>query len=345
MNRREFLKLGSLFAAAMVINTNPILNAAAKLADTNPDTKVLLYIIKNRKTGKWHVKATKYTDIAKKRLSLNCWEVDTFRPLQIVDNSEATEVRNKLWKLHIGTKVPNSIIDVVSFTQGGLKAGPKTGAIWAQRFRDNDPRAIKLLQARIEGARLWQELYPEEHKAKLAKLYSGYNEWMEDMMQNHPEEWQAKIDALTSGYVQWCKDNPELKQQASHIGGMASLKKRKQDPETFLNTVSAYGKKGMRGLRKLYKENPELYAKHHKKACDAASAKATETRLANIDKLYNALPDTFTRQYAYDLAKQLKTPYNTATSILGDKTLTVKSNDRINTGGGRGSSLAIWTKL
>ena len=345
MNRREFIKLGSLFAAAMVINTNPILNAASKLADVNPDTKVLLYIIKNRKTGKWHIKATKYTDIAKKRLTLSSWEVDTFRPLQIVDNSEASEVRDKLWKLHIGTKVPNSRIDVISAAQGGLKGGPAAGATWAQRYLDNDPRAIKLQQQRIEGLRLWMELYPEEYEAKLAKLHNGYNEWMEDMMQNHPEEWQAKLDVLTSAYSQWCKDNPEIKRELGRKGGMASLKKRKQDPETFLNTVSAYGKKGMRGLRKLYKENPELYAKHHKKACDAASAKATETRLANIDKLYNALPDTFTRQYAYDLAKQLKVPANTATSILGDKTLSVKSNDRTNTGGGRGSSLAIWTKL
>ena len=344
MNRRDFFKLSSLFAVAIAVGTNPILNAAAKLADIYPDNKVLLYLIKNRKNGKWYVKATKYTDIAKKRIMIRSWHTDTFRALEIVDHSEATEVRNKLWKLHIDRRPPNSAIDMVKATQGGLTGGPKTGALWAERYRNNDPMAIKNLQQRTEGLELWKQTCPEEWEEKMSKLHNGANMWMQDMQQNHPEEWKAKCTLLMGKYIEWCEANPELRSAASSVGGKASIKKRKQDPETFLNTVSAYGKKGMATLQAIYAADPELKAKDHKIACDAAAAKATETRLANIDKLHSILTVTFSRESIFALCKEHNIPANSAKQLMNDSTLSVKVG-KINVGGGRGSSIAMWDKL
>lgn len=98
MERRDFLKnsIFALFGAA--ISSNKVL---AEVASTlNPNSpKVLLYLIQNKK-GYWYVRGTKWIDIAKTRVNEEKYNIDTFKPLDIVSNDIADEKRKELWKLH-----------------------------------------------------------------------------------------------------------------------------------------------------------------------------------------------------------------------------------------------------
>lgn len=96
MDRRSFLKLGSLFAAAMLVETSPALKAAAKILERD-NTQVLLYLIRNYK-GQWKVKGTKYIDVPKTRIDQRKFDVETFRFLGVVENHMANERKLELWK-------------------------------------------------------------------------------------------------------------------------------------------------------------------------------------------------------------------------------------------------------
>lgn len=99
MNRREFLKLGTLFAAAMAVETSPVLKAAAKLAESNP-FNVVFYKVKKISNGKWYLKGTKFVDLPKKAIDTKIYDADSFTLISIVDNAEAHEIRKTLWKEH-----------------------------------------------------------------------------------------------------------------------------------------------------------------------------------------------------------------------------------------------------
>lgn len=123
MDRRSFLKLGSLFAAAMAVEASPILRAAANLAEQYPDLKVVLYLLKNKK-GHFKVKATKYRDIPKRHLRSGKWDLDSFRILDIVDSNLATDRRNELWQIHnCKGKPPGWSVDIPHSVRIGKKYG------------------------------------------------------------------------------------------------------------------------------------------------------------------------------------------------------------------------------
>lgn len=121
MNRRSFLKLGALFAAAMAVETSPALKAAAKVLEVD-NTQVLLYLIRNYK-GQWKVKGTKYIDVPKTRIDQNKFDVDTFRFLGVVENHIANERKLELWKEHNCTGSKGFPLDITTCMNNGINAG------------------------------------------------------------------------------------------------------------------------------------------------------------------------------------------------------------------------------
>ena len=66
MDRRSFLKLSTLFAAAMAIESSPILKTIAN--STDHASKVLLYLIQN-KNGQWKVLWSRYSELDTKKIN------------------------------------------------------------------------------------------------------------------------------------------------------------------------------------------------------------------------------------------------------------------------------------
>lgn len=98
MDRREFLKLSTLFAAAMAIESSPTLRNAARLIELDPHNpmRIVLYKVRKKSNGRWKVKGTKYVDLAHKRFDKDLFYEDSFTVLDIVDNSVAKERRKEL---------------------------------------------------------------------------------------------------------------------------------------------------------------------------------------------------------------------------------------------------------
>jgi hypothetical protein len=95
MERREFLKLSVLFGAALALESNSGLKA---IADTlsKINEKVVLYLIQS-KNGDWKVRWTSWVDMPTRNLSSLKVNLDTFKLLAIVDESEANALRESLW--------------------------------------------------------------------------------------------------------------------------------------------------------------------------------------------------------------------------------------------------------
>ena len=93
MNRRNFLKntVGALLWSCLPFN-----KSLAKLAEnTAPESlDVLLYLIQT-KSGDFKVRATKWTDLNKEKLRYSEFNIETFKPLTIVDNSEVKFFQKK----------------------------------------------------------------------------------------------------------------------------------------------------------------------------------------------------------------------------------------------------------
>jgi ribosomal protein S6E (S10) len=96
MERRDFLK-NSLFALfSTAIASNKVLATVAETLTPN-SPKVLLYLIQ-KKNGFWFVRGTKWIDIAKTKINEEKYNIETFKPLDIIDNSIANKRRLELWK-------------------------------------------------------------------------------------------------------------------------------------------------------------------------------------------------------------------------------------------------------
>lgn len=119
MNRRSFLKnsIGALLYGALTSN-----KALAYVVNSTPNDSlnVLLYLIQNKK-GDWKIKGTKWTNIKKCTLSQFEYNLDTFKPLEIVDYKLAGEVKEKYWKQY-GCKGRLQKVNYLSSYKSGLKA-------------------------------------------------------------------------------------------------------------------------------------------------------------------------------------------------------------------------------
>jgi hypothetical protein len=96
MDRRSFLKnsIGALLFAGL--SSNKVLAEVVETI-TPSSTNVLLYLIQNKK-GYWFVRGTKWVDIAKTKINEQKYNIETFKSLDIVDNTIANDRRLELWK-------------------------------------------------------------------------------------------------------------------------------------------------------------------------------------------------------------------------------------------------------
>jgi hypothetical protein len=119
MNRRSFLKgsIASLLLGAL--STNKVL--ASTINSLTPESlNVLLYLIQN-KNGNWEIKTTKWTNINKASVSQFKYNLETFKPLNVVDYKLAGEFKEKYWKQY-ECKGRLQKVNLLSSYKSGLKA-------------------------------------------------------------------------------------------------------------------------------------------------------------------------------------------------------------------------------
>lgn len=123
MTRRSFLKLLGLATASIAVQANPILSAAAKLAEADP-TRVLIYLVYNIKRKQYEVRGTRYLDLSAATLHHN-YDPETFKVLDIVANEEATARRKELWYQHTDARFWGGRLDVNWSKRNGEAIGRK----------------------------------------------------------------------------------------------------------------------------------------------------------------------------------------------------------------------------
>lgn len=119
MNRRGFLKnsIGTLLFGALTSNKS--LASVIELIP-NDSLNVLLYLIQS-KNGDWKIKGTKWTNIQKSTLSQFEYNLNTFKPLEIVDYKLAGDIKEKYWKQY-NCKGKLQKVNYLSSYKSGLKA-------------------------------------------------------------------------------------------------------------------------------------------------------------------------------------------------------------------------------
>lgn len=119
MDRRGFLKnsIGALLFGALTSN-----KVLAEVIDVVPKNSmdVLLYLIQN-KDGDWKVKGTIWPNLAKDRLSETYFNLDTFKPLKVVDNKDANKIKKFYW-VQYGCKGRCVGLDYLQSYKNGLNA-------------------------------------------------------------------------------------------------------------------------------------------------------------------------------------------------------------------------------
>lgn len=193
MDRREFLKLGALFSAAMVVETNPILKAAAETLDSDP-LQVIFYKVREKGTNHWKVKGTKYIDIASKKFDTKRFWASSFEVLEIVDNSIAHKTKNRLWKEHGCKGSKGGGFDMHLYNRNGkivgsrpetkrhMKEIQKIGASLGGKIGGPNSAKAQKESGQIEkfiagGQRVrdeyWANVTPEKKADHISKLWAG----------------------------------------------------------------------------------------------------------------------------------------------------------------------------
>ena len=98
MDRRSFLKnsIGALLFAGLTSN-KVLASVVETLTPESP--KVLLYLIQNKK-GYWFVRGTSWVNLGKDVVNSEKYDIDTFKPLEVIHNDIADQRRLILWKEH-----------------------------------------------------------------------------------------------------------------------------------------------------------------------------------------------------------------------------------------------------
>lgn len=120
MNRRGFIKnsVGALLFGAL--SSNKVLASVIEKTP-NDSLNVLLYLIQC-KNGDWKVKGTKWTKIKSAKLSQFEYNLDTFKPLEIVDYTIVNNLKEKYWKQYnCKGRCPKNVNYLASY-KSGLKA-------------------------------------------------------------------------------------------------------------------------------------------------------------------------------------------------------------------------------
>lgn len=166
MERRSFIK-NSLFALfSTAIASNKVLSSVAETL-TPTSTNVLLYLIQNKK-GYWFIRGTKWVDVAKTKINEEKYNIDTFKPLEIVPNNIAEETRLKLWKDYNcgggpggGTGFP---IDVEKSTKAWKIGFESKG------MKNYFKSELKKINSSIHGKKLAEKGIPQKNGLKVLDL-------------------------------------------------------------------------------------------------------------------------------------------------------------------------------
>jgi hypothetical protein len=169
MQRRSFLKnsIGALLLGAL--SSNKVL-ASTINALTPESLNVLLYLIQN-KNGDWKIKGTKWTDIKTARLSQFEYDLNTFKPLTIVDNIIVNDVKEKYWKeYNCKGKCPKNV-NYLSSYKSGLKA--KQSGQWAEALKKSYGASHRIHPQywKEHGSKRGKQNIESGHLSKLHKLY------------------------------------------------------------------------------------------------------------------------------------------------------------------------------
>lgn len=107
MNRRSFLKnsIGALLFGALTSN-----KVLASIVESTADNslKVLLYAIQT-KNGDWKIRATKWVNLKKETLRYKDYNIETFKPLGIFDNSKIKEYQKRYAKKYNAVRSLHSV--------------------------------------------------------------------------------------------------------------------------------------------------------------------------------------------------------------------------------------------
>lgn len=169
MNRRSFLKgsIASLLLGAL--STNKVL--ASTINTLTPESlNVLLYLIQS-KNGDWKVKGTKWTNIKSARLSQFHYNLNTFKPLDIVDNSIVNNVKEKYWKeYNCKGRCPKNV-NYLSSYKSGLKA--KQSGQFAEAAKKSYGASHRMHPEywKEHGSKMGKLNIESGHLNKLHKLY------------------------------------------------------------------------------------------------------------------------------------------------------------------------------
>jgi hypothetical protein len=151
MNRRSFFRnsIGALFCVALEHNKIlcDIVNSIPKKS-----MDVLLYAVQT-KWGDWKIKATKWTNLNKEILKNTEYNVDTFTPLGIFDNSEIKEKQTLFAKQY---KAVNSLhsVDHYQCTINGNNYPVSKQATFKSR---SDGGKTRVIQNKKSG--YWDEMH------------------------------------------------------------------------------------------------------------------------------------------------------------------------------------------
>lgn len=345
MTRRSFLKLGALFAAAMAIESNSVLSAAAKLAENNL-LSIMIYKIWDRKKGRWNIKGTKYKDLDKNKLSRQKYDPSTFTVLWIGDNEFAEQNRRRLWNEHnIVYKYPSFPLDIEKATRFGNMSKPVLGQRWKQKILNNDPY-IKdhYLYMNMQSQKTFRE-FPELLIKRNQAVAIGVNAFLNSMSLEERKEYYLKKGAKFS---EWCKLNPEL---ASNIGKKRAIKAKEwfsipENAEIAREWQSRAGKIGGVNSAKKRMEDPVLYQNVIMKGAYAGGAKSAERKKDNTKRALQVLPITFSRLEAYKIVKSHNITTESVNTIIKDSTLSeIVEILKRPKGSGRGGKTIIYKKL
>jgi len=229
----------------------------------------------------------------------------------------------------------------------GIKGGVGRGKQWKEMIKNNDPRITAHYKMRNLKSQEYFSKNPEARKYRSEQQTIGFNKFIKDLKESG--EYKAWKKISTDKFSKWAKDNPEDCQRRATIAGKESIRKRKLDPVKFKADCSSNGKKGMAGLQKLYKENPELKKKNIKIACDAASKKNheyQEARTKECVKIFiKIMPKTFTREDIKMIKKKYKLTWRAITKVIEDPTLVSSEMFRPCGLKGKGGKKLIFHKL
>lgn len=247
MNRRSFLKnsIGALLFGA--ISSNKVL--ASTINALAPESlNVLLYLIQN-KNGNWEIKTTKWTNINKARVSHFKYNLETFKPLNVVDYKLAGEFKDKYWKEY-GCKGRLQKVNVLASYKSGLKAKQSGQFAEAQKLSLGASHKIHPEYWKEHGSKIGKINIESGHLNKLHKLYGkdlgknwgkvGAKKVLENKLGIHSaskeqrKEW-ASIGGKVGGKIKASKYDMKA---LSKLGNDANVKK--YGKPVFAHNVKTY---------------------------------------------------------------------------------------------------------